>query len=84
PEIAQAYGLPMAWGVYVQDVEPGSPAAEAGLLPGDILTAIGADVISADVSFINALIRHRIDEQTTLTVWREGETLTLNVVLKAR
>lgn len=84
PEIAQANGLPMDWGVYVQAVDPGSAADEAGVQPGDILTAIGNDAIGADLSFINALIRHRVGEQTTLSVWRDGETLTLNVTLKGR
>jgi len=50
---------------------------------GDILTAIGNDVISADLPYLNALMRHAVNETTTLTVWREGQTLTLGVTLQA-
>jgi S1-C subfamily serine protease len=28
--------------------------------------------------------RHRVNEPTTLTVWRNGETLTLDVMLQGR
>ena len=84
PQIAQANGLPMSWGVYVQSVDRGSAAALAGMQSGDILTAIGADEIGADTSYIDALIRHKVGEQTTLSVWRNGQTLALTVTLQAR
>lgn len=84
PEVAQANGLPMSWGVYIQSVDPGSVADEAGVRPGDILTAIGSDEIGAEVPFINALIRHKVNEQTTIIVWRDGETLALDATLKAQ
>jgi 2-alkenal reductase len=83
PEIAQANGLPMDWGVYVQSVGSSSAAEQAGVREGDILTAIGDDEIGADLSFLNALMRHQVNEQTTVTVWRNGETLKLNVTLQA-
>jgi 2-alkenal reductase len=82
PEIAQANGLPMDWGVYVQSVGSSSAAEQAGVREGDILTAIGDDEIGADLSFLNALMRHQVNEQTTVSVWRNGETLKLNVTLQ--
>lgn len=84
PEIAGANGLPMQWGVYVQGVERGSSAEQAGLREGDILTEIGQGKISADLSFTNALLRYRAGERIALKVWRDGETLTLNVTLGER
>jgi 2-alkenal reductase len=84
PEIAQANGLPMEWGVYVQRVESGSAADKAGVQAGDILTAIGEVEIGAGVPYVNALMRHTINEQTTVSVWRNGETLTLAVTLQSR
>ncbi|HLF26583.1 MAG TPA: trypsin-like peptidase domain-containing protein [Anaerolineae bacterium] len=84
PEIARANGLPMDWGVYVEAAEPGSAADQAGVRAGDIITAIGSDQISAEAPFVNALIRHAVNEQTTLSVWRDGETLTLEVTLQGR
>ena len=84
PQIAQANGLPMEWGVYVQSVGRDSAADRAGVKSGDILTAIGGDPIGADLSFVNALMRHTVDEQTTLSIWRDGQTLTLNVTLRGQ
>ena len=42
PDLAGAMGLPSADGVLVSDVEPGSPAADAGIVSGD--DAIASDV----------------------------------------
>ncbi|CAM2163628.1 putative periplasmic serine endoprotease DegP-like [Paraburkholderia sacchari] len=41
PGIAAALGLPHASGVLVDAVEPGSPAAAAGVNPGDVIVGIG-------------------------------------------
>ncbi|CAB3802482.1 hypothetical protein LMG28688_05578 [Paraburkholderia caffeinitolerans] len=41
PGIAAALGLPRASGVLVDAVEPGSPAAAAGVNPGDVIVAVG-------------------------------------------
>lgn len=83
PEVAQLNNLPMEWGVYIQTIDRGSPAAQAGVQPGDILTAIGGDAIGSDLPFVNALMRHKVGEQTTLTIWRDGQTLTLDVTLQS-
>jgi 2-alkenal reductase len=83
PEVAGANGLPMEWGVYVRGIQAGSPAAQGGLKPGDIILAIGNDQISADVSFINALNRHRVGEQVTLTYWRDGTVNKAAVTLQS-
>ncbi len=79
PEIAGSNGLPMDWGVYVRSVEQGSPAEQAGLRQGDIITEVGQDQISADTSFTNALLHHKPGERITLQVWRNGKTLPLDV-----
>jgi serine protease Do len=40
PEIAAGLRLPQNWGVVLADVYPRSPAATAGLLPGDVIAAL--------------------------------------------
>jgi len=45
--IAHSYGLPDIKGALIADVEPGSPAARAGLQPGDIVRSIGGTVVSS-------------------------------------
>jgi len=81
PEIAGANGLPMEWGVYVRSVDRASPAEQAGVMEGDIVTEIGQDKIGADLSFTNALLHHQAGEQVTLKVWRNGKTISLDVML---
>jgi serine protease Do len=41
PDIATAYNLPVQWGAYVTDVADNSPASQAQLQVGDIITSIG-------------------------------------------
>jgi len=81
PEISGANGLPMKWGVYVQGIERGTPAEQAGLREGDIITEIGQGKIGADLSFTNAMLRYKPGDQIKLAVWREGKDITLDVKL---
>ena len=41
PQITQRYDLPVDGGLYVAYIEPRSPAAQAGLEEGDIITQVG-------------------------------------------
>ncbi|MFN8598055.1 MAG: PDZ domain-containing protein [Anaerolineae bacterium] len=74
----------MDWGIYVQRVEADTAADQAGLRAGDIITKIGNDEINGDNSFTNVLLRHKVGEETPLTVWRDGQTITLQSVLQSR
>ena len=84
PEIAQANGLPMQWGAYIQQVGAGSTADQAGVRAGDIITKIGAEELSDSNAFLNLLNHHKIGENVAIEVWRDGQTLTLNSVLQGR
>ncbi len=84
PEIAKANGLPLDWGIYVQQVDANTSADQAGLQHGDIITAIGSDQIDGNSAFFNLLNRHKVGETTTLTVWRNGNTQTLKVTLQSQ
>jgi 2-alkenal reductase len=79
PEVAGANGLTMDWGVYVKSLDRSSPAEQAGLRQGDIITEIGPDKISADLSYTNALLHHKPGEKVTLKVWRDDKTLSIDV-----
>ncbi|HPK65819.1 MAG TPA: trypsin-like peptidase domain-containing protein [Thermoanaerobaculia bacterium] len=45
PEFARREGLPVARGAYVERVFPGSPAAAAGLVAGDIVVAVAGQPV---------------------------------------
>lgn len=64
----------------INSVLPGSPAAKAGLKPGDILTAINGQSV-ADLSLEQAVerIRGKIGTRVTLTLLRAGKTWSVSV-----
>ncbi len=82
PDIAQANNLPMQWGAYVQQVEAGSTADQAGIQRGDIITKIGNEELSDENAFANLLNHHKVGDNIAITVWRDGQTLTLNGTLQ--
>ncbi len=72
-EVADSLGMDHPYGAIIGDVYPGSPAARAGLKPGDIVLAIdGRDV--QDVAGLRyRLATVPVGESATLTVLRQGE-----------
>ena len=80
-------------GVLVLRVAAGSAAEAAGLqgtrvdangdvLPGDVIQRVGGRAVTTVNELLGRLDDFRVGDQTTLTVWRKGEVLQLNVVLQ--
>lgn len=67
-------------GIEVGSVQPGSPAARAGVLPGDVLLSVGRrDVTTADVPTVAALLRGAEDTEVTISVRRGSATRTVRL-----
>ena len=81
PEIAAIYNLPAQWGVYVTKVDGNSPASQAGLQPGDIITKIGDITLDETHSYVNTLFKFRPGDQIPLEVVRGNETIQVQVTL---
>jgi S1-C subfamily serine protease len=65
-------GIDNAMGALLQEIEPDSPAARAGLLPGDVVTRLdGVDVFGVD-DLIRILDRDRIGRTLEIDVLRMG------------
>ena len=78
-QMAAQYNLPV--GVYIAQVEPGSPAEDAGLAKGDVIIATnGQETLTTDA--INQ-IKNKMSpgDQIELTVVRNGEQIKVTVVL---
>lgn len=77
--VTQYYNLPI--GVYVYSVESGSAAETAGLLGGDIITAVDGTEITTVTEFKTLLKDYAPGDTATLTVYRSdgGQTLELSV-----
>jgi len=81
PDIASAYNLPVQWGAYVTAVASGSPAQQAGLQQGDIITVIGGTSIDTNHSYINILFTFKPGDQVTVDFNRNGKAMQVQVTL---
>jgi hypothetical protein len=63
-------------------VETGSTGQVAGIETGDGVTSIGGRPIVDLHHFHEVLARHRIGEAVEVSVWRDGQTVTLRAVLE--
>jgi serine protease Do len=81
PDIANAYHLPVQWGVYVTDVAASSPASQAGLQQGDIITSLGGVSLDATHSYINTLFNFKPGDKVTMVYNRNGQTTSVQVTL---
>lgn len=81
PDIADAYGLPVQYGVYITRLDAGGPAAQAGLRRGDIITRIGQIDLDAQHPYMNALFTYTPGQTIPIRVNRGGKTLDINVTL---
>jgi len=81
PAIASRYNLSADWGVYVMEVEDGSPASDAGLQQGDIITKVGDVTLDETNSYVNALFTFKPGDTITLTVVRDGKEVPLQITL---
>jgi membrane-associated protease RseP (regulator of RpoE activity) len=75
------YQVPMGRGVLIADVEQGSPAAQAGLLPGDILVRFDRRKIRSLGDVYRALAFFEPGEAVELELIRGGKTKSLQAVL---
>lgn len=65
-------GRSMAGGVEIAGVMPNSPAAEAGLRPGDLVFAMDDVPVRTSREVINAVAGHQPDDRVRLRVDRKG------------
>ncbi|SEP09277.1 S1C family serine protease [Trujillonella endophytica] len=68
-------------GAQVVQVQPGSPAAGAGLTAGDVVTAVGDRPVTTSTELTAAVRSHAPGEVVALTVRRDGGTTTVDVTL---
>jgi 2-alkenal reductase len=79
PQLSAINDLPVEAGVYVDSVEGGSPADEAGLESGDIILAVGDREITLDTSLAEVLLYFEPGQTVDLTVLRGEEEGTLSI-----
>jgi serine protease Do len=76
---AKYLGKPDMEGILISDIIDGSPAANAGLKPGDVLLDYGNEKLSAekddDLNKLSLMISQTpVGSQKTVTIFRDGDT----------
>ncbi len=71
-------------GYVVGLVESNSPAAQAGLRPGDVITAVDNTPLSRSIDFERALMERSVGDNLMVTLRRGGETQTVDLALAQR
>jgi serine protease Do len=81
PEDASKFDLPVDSGALVEQVVPGSAAADAGVRKGDIITALGEVRVESYGDLLGALRDYAPGDTVTLRVFRDGDETNLEVTL---
>ena len=84
PDIAEQEGLTVTEGALVEEVVDGTPAADAGLQKGDVITAVDGDAVDQEHTLPDRLYAYEEGDVVKLSVLRAGETLEVDVTLGPR
>ncbi len=80
-ELQKALGLKNNLGALVSGIEPGSPAANAGIKSGDVIIKYNGKKIK-DLLHLRSLVKGtEINKEVEMTVLRDGQELILNTAI---
>jgi membrane-associated protease RseP (regulator of RpoE activity) len=71
-------------GVEITEVASGSPAANAGLKEGDVVTAIDGKSITSSLALRSAILAKESGDEISVTYTRDGQSNTVKVKLASR
>jgi S1-C subfamily serine protease len=78
-ELAERMGVDD--GALVEQVVPGTPAAEAGIREGDIITTVAGEAVDSMQDLIAAILRQAVGDAVDITYIRGGQESTTEVTL---
>lgn len=81
PDLAEAFNITISKGAAVTQIRPGSPAEQAGLQAGDIITAVNGSEVKSASDVVNTVGFLRVDSKINLNILRNNKNITVNVVL---
>jgi serine protease Do len=82
PTIQEYYNLAVDAGALIVSVSGGSPADEAGLRAGDVITKLGGEDISTAAELISAIGSREVGDQVEIVYYRGGVQEVANVMLE--
>ncbi len=72
PELSEALNLDITHGAVITRVEPGSPAEDAGIAPGDVVVAVDDIEVTSSADLRNRVGLVRVGGEVTVTLVRDG------------
>lgn len=84
PEMAETFNLPVKDGVLITGVLHNGPAAQGGMLPGDVVVQVSSSKVANTTQLLNAVAALKPGQAAQVKVQRRGEMLDLNVVVAKR
>ena len=84
PLIAQAKKLPVSQGALVDSTVKGLGAEKAGIMKGDIVTAVDGTPITSMTDLVAQVRKHPVGTTATLTILRAGKPMSIKVEVSDR
>ena len=80
----QVEAAPDSGGATIASVAEGSPAADAGLQEGDVITAVDDEDVNSPLDLVRQIRSHDADDTVTITYTRNGTSADAKVTLEPR
>jgi serine protease Do len=79
--LADSFGMSKPNGALVSSVDPGGPAAKAGLQPGDVITAVNGSPVADSTDLPAEVASLAPGSSATITVWRDKASKDIKVTI---
>ncbi len=80
--VAERYNLAVNTGVLISELPPGSPAAKAGMVRGDVIVSFNKKEIKNFADLRSSVDKQKIGDKVEIIVMRGKERKTLNITLE--
>jgi serine protease Do/serine protease DegQ len=84
PDLAEAFGMKTRKGAVLVNIVEGSPAAKAGLQPGDVVIGVNGKPVDNAADLRNKVGLKRVGEKVRLQLVREGREQTVTATVAER
>ncbi len=81
PDIAESVGLSEAKGAIVSEPQNGSPADKAGIVSGDVITAVDGRKVKNSKELAKVIAAYSPKEKAAISIWRDGASRNIEVEL---
>ena len=82
PVTLKELGAP--YGIIIESVEPGAPAAKAGLQPGDVITEVNGQAVRTGTDLVDPIAQTPVGQKVKLTYVRDRQKRELTVTVEDR